>query len=217
MAAKEKIFVEIAAAFCDFDEELLREKINLALEHEIDAPSIIKHLSKILEGIGDRFCQGEIYLPELVISGDLMEMAVGILEPMLLSHQEYAPVKHKIILGTVKGDIHTIGKDMVKMMWTVSGFDVIDLGIDVPAELFFCKAQEINPSIVALSSTMTTTIPNMKDTIDLFKSRGLDQKYKILIGGGSVNPDLAKQLGAPYGGRDAYEAVKSVKAILAGG
>ncbi len=151
MATKEQIFMEIADAFCDYDTELLEEKIRLALEQEIEAISILSHLSKILEGIGERFCKGEVYLPELVMSGDLMGMAVGILNPVLASNQEYVPMEHKIILGSVKGDIHTIGKNMVKMMWTASGFEVIDLGIDVSTEIFFNKAQEINPSIVGLS------------------------------------------------------------------
>ncbi|ATW28460.1 hypothetical protein DCMF_08185 [Candidatus Formimonas warabiya] len=206
----------MTAAFNDFNEETLKETINKALEEGVDALAILNVLLDLLKNIGERFSQGEAFLPELVMSGDLMEKSVEILKPALVNKQDFVLTGEKIILGSVKGDVHTIGKDMVKMMWIASGYEVIDLGINVPAETFFTRAQEINPSIVALSSTMTTTIPSMKDTIDFFKSRGLDKKYKIIVGGGSVNTEIANNVGAyAYGGRDAYEAVKTVKAILA--
>ena len=208
---------EITEAFHDYDEDLLKEKIVSALDSGVGAVTVLGWLSDILEGIGEKFSRGEAFLPELVASGDMMDASVVILKPKLLENQAYEPTGVKIILGSVRGDIHTIGKNMVKMIWVASGFEVIDLGVDVPAETFLFKAQEVNPDFVALSSTMTTTIPSMKDTIDLFKSKKLDEKYKILVGGGSVNESLAASVGAfAYGGRDAYESVKTIKSILDG-
>jgi methanogenic corrinoid protein MtbC1 len=151
----------------------------------------------------------------MVMAGDLMDSCMQILKPVIMDSDDYQPANKTILFGMVRGDVHDIGKNMVKMLWMSSGYDVIDLGTDVPAEAFLEKANEVKPDLIALSSAMSTTVPSMMDTIDLLKSRGYGDEIKIMAGGGSANAKLAAELGASlYGGDDAYEALQSVKELL---
>lgn len=206
---------QIHLAFEDYDDDLLTQTLNAAMDQGEDPVEIMSLLSKALEEIGEKFSQGELFLPDMVLAGDMMSTAMELLKPALVSSSSYQPTGHKILFGSVKGDVHDIGKNMVKMMWMGAGIEVIDLGVDVSAETFLERAEEAHPAIVALSSTMTTTIPSMRDTIELLDSRGINQKCKILVGGGSMTAETAKSMGACYGGRDAFAALKIVQALLA--
>lgn len=206
---------QISEAFEDYDDELLLEAIKEALDNGADPIELVRHLSRIIEGIGQKFSVGELFLPDMVLAGDLMEECMAELKPVIAARQENLPTAAKVVLGTVKGDIHDIGKNMVKTMLSVSGFEVIDLGTDVSAEKFFEAVMDEKPDILALSSCMTTTVPSMQDTIDLLKSRNLDKKHRIVVGGGSMSPMLAERFGnCTYGGRDAFEAVSVLRTIL---
>lgn len=211
----EQLFNEIRQSFLDYEDEQLLECISSALEKGADPVEIIALLSGALENIGEQFSKGEMFLPDMVLAGAQMEACMDVLKPALLKSDNKIPVKSKVILGTVAGDIHDIGKNMVKMMLTVTGFEVIDLGTDVSAEKFYNAALAEKPEIVALSSCMTTTVPSMVDTIELFKSKGLTEKLKIVVGGGSMNPKVAENFGGCiYGGHDAFEAAQVLKRII---
>jgi 5-methyltetrahydrofolate--homocysteine methyltransferase len=212
---KDAIFEEMKVAFNDYDEDEVLELISKALDEGVGALEIMNHLSSLLEVIGEQFSIGELFLPDMVMAGDLMDGCMQVLKPVMMNSDDYVPSDKKILFGMVRGDVHDIGKNMVKMLWMSSGYEVIDLGTDVPAEAFLEKANEVKPDLIALSSAMSTTVPSMKDTIDLLKSRGYGEEIKIMAGGGSANADLSDELGAScYGGDDAYEALQSVKQLL---
>lgn len=212
----EELFSKIKEAFMEYEDEELLEYVRQALERKADPLEIISLLSKSLEEIGAAFAAGELFLPDMVMAGDQMEACMEILTPVMSARSEDVPKLAKVVLGTVAGDIHDIGKNMVKTMLTVSGFEVIDLGTDVSAAQFYASAVSEKPAVVALSSCMTTTIPSMIDTIELFKSKGLLDKIKIVVGGGSMNPELAASFGScTYGGRNAFEAAQVLKTVVA--
>lgn len=212
----EELFSKIKEAFMEYEDEELLDCVRQALEEGADPLEIISLLSKSLEEIGAAFAAGELFLPDMVMAGDQMEECMEILTPAMSARSEDVPKLAKVVLGTVAGDIHDIGKNMVKTMLTVSGFEVIDLGTDVSAAQFYASAVSEKPAVVALSSCMTTTIPGMIDTIELFKSKGLLDKLKIVVGGGSMNPELAESFGScTYGGRNAFEAAQILKTVVA--
>lgn len=212
----EELFSKIKEAFMEYEDEELLEYVRQALGEGADPLEIISLLSKSLEEIGAAFAAGELFLPDMVMAGDQMEECMEILTPAMSARSEDVPKLAKVVLGTVAGDIHDIGKNMVKTMLTVSGFEVIDLGTDVSAAQFYASAVSEKPAVVALSSCMTTTIPSMIDTIELFKSKGLLDKLKIVVGGGSMNPELAESFGScTYGGRNAFEAAQILKTVVA--
>lgn len=211
----EELFAAIRLSFEEYEEDDMLENVQAALDAGANPIDIITLLSETLENIGKLFSSGTLFLPDMVMAGEQMEQCMDLLQPALERSKEVAPVKAKIILGTVAGDIHGIGKNMVKTMLMVSGFEVVDLGTDVSAEQFYSAALSEKPMAVALSSCMTTTVPSMVDTIDLFKSKGLSEKLKIVVGGGSMNPGLAETFGGCiYGGHDAFAAAQILKGLL---
>ncbi|MEL7609654.1 MAG: cobalamin-dependent protein [Bacillota bacterium] len=211
----ENKFAQMKQSFENYEEEELLDNIKAALDEGAEPVDIVALLSRTLEGIGEQFSKGELFLPDMVLAGDQMGMCMDILQPALEKSKNQIAAGAKILLGTVAGDIHDIGKNMVKTMLSVSGFTVVDLGTDVSAAQFYEAAISEKPAAVALSSCMTTTVPSMKDTIDLFKSKGLTNQLKIIVGGGSMNPSVAESFGGCiFGGHDAFEAAQIMKKIL---
>lgn len=206
---------QISEAFEDYDSEALLEILKTALDGGADPIDLVRCLSEQMEEVGRKFSAQELFLPDMVMAGDLMEDSLRFLKPHLAACQEKLPTAAKVVLGTVKGDVHDIGKNMVKTMLSVSGFDVVDLGTDVGAETFYNAVMDEKPDFLALSSCMTTTVPSMKDTIALIASHGLDHDMQIIVGGGSMSPMLAETFGGcTYGGQDAFEAVQVLRRCL---
>jgi len=162
--------------------------------------------------VGTKFKANEIFVPEVLIAAKAMHAGLDILEP-LLAETGVKP-KAKVILGTVKGDLHDIGKNLVAMMLKGAGFSVIDLGIDVPADKFVDKVIEESAPIIAMSSLLTTSMPSMKDTIEVLKQKGLDSKVKTVIGGAPVTQEYADEIGASGYASDASSAVDKIKELL---
>jgi methylmalonyl-CoA mutase cobalamin-binding domain/chain len=163
-----------------------------------------------MTGIGDKFGRLEIFLPELM---DAAEKAKAVSEEVvqpLLAKQDAGvkTVRGKVVLCSVKGDLHDIGKNMVRLMLQVNGFDVIDLGIDVPPREAINRAREEEADIIGLSSLMTTSMPYMKECVELRDGFGLKGKIKVIVGGAPITPDYSRQIGADAFGRDAVEGVK---------
>jgi 5-methyltetrahydrofolate--homocysteine methyltransferase len=162
--------------------------------------------------VGVKFKANEIFVPEVLIAAKAMHAALDVLEP-LLANTGVKP-KATVIVGTVKGDLHDIGKNLVVMMLKGAGFRVVDIGIDAPAKVFIDKAESENASLIAMSSLLTTSMPSMKATIDMLKQRGLNDKIKTVIGGAPVTQEYAAQIGADGYAQDASSAVDKAKELL---
>lgn len=159
--------------------------------------------------VGGRFKREEIFVPDVLISARAMNVGLTILEPLLVEVGNEAV--GKVVLGTVKGDLHDIGKNLVAMMYKGAGFEVIDLGVDVSAETFVEKAEEVGADIIGMSALLSTTMDNMRETIDLLKEKGLRDKYIVMIGGAPITQEFADEIGADYYTPDAASAAEVAK------
>jgi len=165
--------------------------------------------------VGEKFEAGDYFLPQLVISGDLMDVVTKVLERNI--PQAEVEQKKIIVIGTVQGDVHSIGKSIVATMLKSVGFQVIDLGVDVPSVTFIEKAKDLKADLIALSSLLTTTMPYQREVIDDLVSMGLRDRFKVMIGGGPVTKSYADEIGADAYGRDAIEAMDVAKKLLLAG
>jgi 5-methyltetrahydrofolate--homocysteine methyltransferase len=184
-------------------EELVKERIS---KNE-DPLKIMDDVKKAMKIIGDKFSNKEYFLPELIMSGEILRQIFDELGPKMKEAQSSEEKKGKILLGTVAGDIHDIGKDVVKFMLDVNGFDVLDLGVDVSAEKFIESLKEFKPKVLALSGFLTLAYDSMKDLIDKLKDAGLRENIKIMIGGGTVDERIVDFVGADAYGQSAVDAV----------
>lgn len=162
--------------------------------------------------VGDKFKANEIFVPEVLIAAKAMHAGLDILEPFLV--ESGVKPKAKIVIGTVKGDLHDIGKNLVAMMFKGAGFAVVDLGIDIPPEVFIKRVEEEKASVIAMSSLLTTSMPSMKETVEVLKKTGLTSRVKIIIGGAPVTQRYADEIGADGYAADASSAVDKIKEIL---
>jgi corrinoid protein of di/trimethylamine methyltransferase len=186
-----------------------------ALQEGYEPMMIIKEgLVPGMKMVGDKFSCGEYFLPELVIAADGMQQAMGLLEPELLARNERMEVPGTVVLGTVKGDIHAIGKSLVGTMLTANGFKVHDLGVDVPVEKFLAKVQETGADILGLSALLTTTMLEQKAVIDALAESGLRGKVKVVVGGAPVSYSWAEEIGADGFAEDAMGAVQLARRLL---
>lgn len=159
--------------------------------------------------IGGRFKREEIFVPDVLISARAMNVGLTILEPLLVEVGNESV--GKIVLGTVKGDLHDIGKNLVAMMFKGAGFEVVDLGVDVSAETFIEKAEEVGADVIGMSALLSTTMQNMQETIELLKEKGLRDKYIVMIGGAPITQEFADEIGADYYTPDAASAAEVAK------
>lgn len=159
--------------------------------------------------IGEKFKNNEVFVPEVLVAARAMNAGITILEPELVKVGN-EPIGRAVI-GTVKGDLHDIGKNLVSMMFKGAGFEIYDIGIDVDAEAFIEKAEEVGADVIAMSALLTTTMPNMQTVIDLLNEKGLRDKYIVMVGGAPVNESFANQIGADYYTPDAATAAEVAK------
>jgi len=186
-----------------------------ALE-EIDPLDMVNEgLMPAMNTVGERFGRGELFLPEMLEAAEAWEETMKVLKPKMLEKEESILKVATVVIGTVQTDIHEIGKNIVAYMMTASGFEVHDMGIDVPASKFVEKAEQVDADIIAASAIMTTTMPYQKDIIDYLEARGLRNKYIVLVGGGVVNQDWADEIGADGYGELVSDAVDVAKQLLA--
>jgi methanogenic corrinoid protein MtbC1 len=162
--------------------------------------------------VGEKFDAGDYYLPHLVMAGDAMAAVGEVFEKVL--PQDRTTAKKVVVIGTVEGDMHSVGKNIVAMMLKAGGFTVYDLGVDVKSSAFIAKAKEVRADIIALSSLLTTTLPYQREVIEDLKAQGIRDRFKILIGGGPVTPEWAERIGADGLGKDAVEGLKVAKALV---
>lgn len=162
--------------------------------------------------VGDKFRMNEIYVPEMMIAARAMKAGLKVLEPLIMAGER--KYLGKIVIGTVKGDLHDIGKNLVSMMLQGGGYDVIDLGVDITPDKFVAAVKEHQPQVVGLSALLTTTMPEMRETIKALKEVGLRNQVKVLVGGAPVSQHFADEIGADGYATDAGSAVSLVKSVL---
>jgi 5-methyltetrahydrofolate--homocysteine methyltransferase len=193
----------------------VKENVQAALDAEIP-PQVILNEGMIaaMAEVGRLFEEGEYFVPEMLIAARAMQAGLGLLKPYL----KEADVQSagKVVIGTVKGDLHDIGKNLVAMMLEGAGFEIIDLGTDVAPEKYVAAVQEHGAQIVAMSALLTTTMPSIKTTIDALNAAGLRGQVKVMIGGAPVTQDYANQVGADGFSPDASRAVATAKELIAG-
>jgi 5-methyltetrahydrofolate--homocysteine methyltransferase len=190
------------------------EELTLTALGEGHSPEKILNQGLIaaMEVVGTKFRNNEFYVPEMLIAARAMKMGIKVLRPKLVE-TGVKPIG-RFVIGTVKGDLHDIGKNLVSMMMEGAGFEVIDLGVDVPADKFVAAVKEHQPQIVGLSALLTTTMLNMKDTISALQSAGIRDGVKIVIGGAPVTPQYADEIKADGYAADAASAVDLAKSLL---
>jgi 5-methyltetrahydrofolate--homocysteine methyltransferase len=195
---------ELSAAICDLDDEKVTEVVKQRLEAGVKPLEIVEKLQEGMAEVGRRFESGEYFLSELINAGEIMKEVMVELESRLTG--ETADHRGTIIIGTVKDDIHDLGKDIVVMLLKGTGYNVIDLGVDVPAEKFVEAIKDHNARLVAMSVLLTGCVESMKKAVDAVKSSGLD--VKILIGGAIVDENVKNYCGADYSSMNASDATK---------
>ena len=197
---------DLARAFADLDDELALKTVRENIEAGIDPLAIVKDLQAGMEMFGEQCKGGNFFISDLILAGDIFQQSMTLLEP-LLKKNENSQTGAKIVLGTVKGDIHNLGKDILGILLKASGFDVYDLGINVPPASFVQKLQETEAPILGLSGLITPSFEAMKTTVDALAAAGLREKVKVIIGGGVVS-EIARQ----YSGADAFttDAIQGV-------
>ncbi len=182
-----------------------------AIETEVPAQEILDAMVSAMDVVGQRFQKNEIFVPEMLIAARAMKEAMGLLEPILVK-AGITPLA-KAVIGTVEGDLHDIGKNLVGMMWKGANFDVIDLGTNVSPQKFVDAARDNNAQLVGLSALLTTTMPAIKKTVDAIKVAGLDVT-KVVIGGAPVTQEYADEVGADGYAPDAASAVEVARNLL---
>jgi len=196
------------------ESEKLKELIKKALASKVAPMEIIeKALRPAMEEVGQKFETLEIFLPEMIMAADAMSAGVEILRPLLAAAGGEKKVG-RVVLGTVSGDVHRIGKDIVRIMLEGAGFDVTDAGHDVPDDTFLAKVKDLEPDILGMSALMTTTMQNIPRVIDALKAEGLRGKVKVIVGGAPVLADWAKQIGSDGYGENAVQAVSVSKKLV---
>ncbi len=208
MAAE--IVVEISELLQKGRAKNVKNLVQEALDQGIDPKEILN--DGLLAGmmvVGGKFKRNEVFVPEVLVAARAMNAGITLLEPKLVEVGN-EPVG-KAVVGTVKGDLHDIGKNLVVMMLKGAGFDVVDLGTDVEADVFIERAEEENADIICMSALLTTTMPYMQTVIDALQEKGLREKYIVMIGGAPVNDAFAKQIGADYYTPDAATAAETAR------
>jgi 5-methyltetrahydrofolate--homocysteine methyltransferase len=201
-------------AVVDGQHKVVQQKVQEALDAGIAADVILTQgLVTAMSEVGRLFEEGEFFVPEMLVAARAMQAGLGLLKPHLVEANVQST--GKVVLGTVKGDLHDIGKNLVSMMLEGAAFEIVDLGSDVSPEKFVEAVQTSGAHIVAMSALLTTTMPNMKTTIDALEAAGVRDKVKVIIGGAPITDAYAKQIGADGYASDASRAVSLAKALMA--
>lgn len=206
-------FKAIFKAILAGDANLSKESVQSALDLKIDPSQILNEgMIAAMAEVGERFEKGEYFVPEMLIAARAMHQGLTILKPHL--HQSDLASKGKVVIGTVKGDLHDIGKNLVCMMMEGAGFELYDLGTDVTADKFIEAVREHDADVLAMSALLTTTMPQMKTVIEALADTGERDRVKVIIGGAPVTENYAQEIGADGYAADASRAVKVTKSLL---
>ena len=209
---KAELLEKMAKSVVEMDEDLTVELARDYIDRQFDGYEAINMgLAKGMDRAGQLYEEEEYYIPELLMCSDAMYSGLEIIRPHL--KQQEGVKKSKIVIGVVEGDTHDIGKNLVKIMLETSGFDVVDLGRDIPPINFVEKAKEIHADLIALSTLMTTTMDGMEEVMQILKEKGLTDSIRVMVGGGPISKSFADKIGAYYS-EDATKAVKLAKELV---
>ena len=212
---KEAILEELAEAVLTYDQEAARRASQEALDAGMTPiEAVDKGLRLGINEVGNRFSRDEVYLPHLLMAADALKAGVEVLQRGIPKEDLEKMKLGCIVIGTVKDDIHDLGKNIVAAMLTASGFEVVDLGKDVSPEEFVKKAKEAKADIIAISSLMTTTMPYQREVIEELKYQGVRANFLVLVGGGPVTEEWAEKIGADGYAENSSEAVETVKKLI---
>ncbi len=215
MANKEAIIAKAKEAITDFDDELAEEVAAEALAANIDPVELIeKGFTAGMEEVGEKFGQGELFLPHVLAAAEAMNAGIKVITPEMEKRKANTKSLGTVVLGTIEGDIHSIGKDILASMLKIAGFKVVDLGRDVPIKNYVDAVKEFKPQVVASSALMTTTMVNQIQIEEQLKEAGVRDQVKTMVGGAPVTQDWADKIGANIYGESANDAVAKIKATL---
>lgn len=210
----EALLAEIRAAVLDGEPSLVKSLTERALEAGLPALTIVSEgLTEGIRSVGEEFQKGTYFLPDLVRGAQSMEIGLEVLQPLLTGAGEERPTYARVVLGTVHGDLHSIGKNIVAAMLKASGFAVDDLGVNVPVEVFVDKVRETEAAFLGLSALLTTTVHQQEAVIKALEAAGLRSKVKVLLGGAPIDQDWADRVGADGFAPDAARAVEVAREL----
>lgn len=206
---------QLVNAIADMREEEALKLVKQMVEGGSDPMAILDDAKKAMDVVGQRYEEGAYFLPELMLAGEMLNQITDILKPELAKMPEVK--RHgKVLIGTVEGDIHDIGKNIVTFMLDINGFDVLDLGVDVSPQKFVEAIEDFRPQVVGLSGFLTLAFETMKETVDAIQAADLRDQVKIMVGGGQIDDQVRVHTGADAYGRDAMAAVKLSKGWIGG-
>ncbi|MBN2463812.1 MAG: cobalamin-dependent protein [Dehalococcoidia bacterium] len=201
---------ELVDALANLDEDEVRRLVRDKIDSGVEPMTIVNECREGMDIVGERYKKGDYFLSELIISGEIFKEAMAVVEPLLKTNKSAQPLG-KMVLGTVKGDIHNIGKDIVATLLTAAGFEVYDLGIDVAPNVFLEKLNETGAHVLGLSGLLTPSFESMKEMVKTVEAAGLREKVKIIIGGGIITEQVGKYVGADAFTNDGHEGVEICK------
>ncbi len=201
---------KLVNAIADMKEEEALSLVKQMAEDGTDPKAILDAAREAMDIVGERYEKGTYFLPELMLAGEMMAQITELIKPELAKMPAGEKIG-KVLIGTVEGDIHDIGKNIVTFMLDVNGFEVLDLGVDVPAKKFIEAIKEFQPQVVALSGFLTLAFDAMKDTVAAIEAAGLRDNVQIMVGGGQVNEEISKYAGADAYGDNAMSGVTLAK------
>lgn len=184
------------------------------LEEGRNPLEMIAALTEAMDKLGEQFARLEIFLPQLILAGEALKGVVNILRPKIMETGGQGGFKGRVVLGVVKGDLHEIGKNIVRLMLETNGFEVKDLGYDVDSLTFIKEAEAMQADVIGVSALITTTMPGQKEIIDLLIDKGIRDRYKVVIGGAPTGPEWAEEIGADLWCEDATSAPRKIAALL---
>ena len=212
---KDQILENLASAIIEGDDDMAATNARVALEMQMDPMEAVEGgLSKGMDAIGEQFEGGDVFLPELLMAASAFKAAMEILDPEIEAQKKETNQPGTVLIGTVKGDVHNIGKDIVSTVLETNGFKVVDMGVDNDALSFIQEAEKVQADVIALSCLMTTTMPAQKEFIETLEEMNLRDKYFVIVGGGPVTQEWADEINADGYGESAVHAPALVKELI---
>lgn len=214
MADENAALTKVRQALHEGDRDEIAGLVRCALDEGLEVAEVLEAIKGGLDEVGQKYQSGEYFLPELILGGTAAKVAIDELLPHMTPAEESSSFVGKVVLGTVEGDIHDLGKTIVFVMLSGAGFKVYDIGVDAPASKFVDKAREVEADIIAASALLTTTVPRLKDIETGLLEAGIRARVKTMVGGAAVSSQYADSIGADGYGRDGYEAVQVANSLM---
>jgi dimethylamine corrinoid protein len=210
---KQVILAELKSAIIEGDSDKCKAYADKAIALGVDVYEVISCCSEGMSVVGEKYENEEYFIPELLLGAEAMNAAIGVLRPYIHVEEASEASLGKVVLGVVEGDVHDIGKNVVRMVLEAEGFEVLDLGNNVPMEMFINKTKETGADVIGLSTFITTTLPMMEALIDELTQMGIRDKVKVIIGGAATSERFAAAIGADAWAKNAIEAVKRIREL----